>query len=103
MEPAGPTIDVDATNAENGSQEVNNVKMEMAIDESRETTQTEIIVVNPETGAEEKRTVTVVPIILENIVIPAQTDATATDKKELTVTIPGCPSWPCRWTSRRVR
>ena len=89
MEPAGPTIDVDATNAENGSQEVNNVKMEMAIDESRETTQTEIIVVNPETGAEETRTVTVVPIILENIVIPAQTDATATDKKELTVTIPG--------------
>ena len=89
VEPAGPTIDVDATNAENGSQEVNNVKMEMAIDESRETTQTEIIVVNPETGAEEKRTVTVVPIILENIVIPAQTDATATDKKELTVTIPG--------------
>ena len=89
VEPAGPTIDVDATNAENESQEVNNVKMEMAIDESRETTQTEIIVVNPETGAEETRTVTVVPIILENIVIPAQTDATATDKKELTVTIPG--------------
>jgi len=89
VEPAGPTIDVDATNAENGSQEVNNVKMEMAIDESRETTQTEIIVVNPETGAEEKRTVTMVPIILEKIVIPAQTDATATDKKELTVTIPG--------------
>lgn len=89
VEPTGPTIDVDATNAENGSQEVNNVKMEMAIDESRETTQTEIIVVNPETGAEEKRTVTVVPIILEKIVIPAQTDATATDKKELTVTIPG--------------
>ena len=89
VEPTGPTIDVDATNAENGSQEVNNVKMEMAIDESRETTQTEIIVVNPETGAEEKRTVTMVPIILEKIVIPAQTDATATDKKELTVTIPG--------------
>ena len=89
VEPTGPTIDVDATNAENESQEVNNVKMEMAIDESRETTQTEIIVVNPETGAEETRTVTVVPIILENIVIPAQTDATATDKKELTVTIPG--------------
>ena len=89
VEPAGPTIDVDATNAENESQEVNNVKMEMAIDESRETTQTEIIVVNPETGAEEKRTVTMVPIILEKIVIPAQTDATATDKKELTVTIPG--------------
>ena len=89
VEPAGPTIDVDATNAENESQEVNNVKMEMAIDESRETAQTEIIVVNPETGAEEKRTVTMVPIILENIVIPVQTDATATDKKELTVTIPG--------------
>ena len=81
--------DVDAKettdNAENDGKDVDDVKMEMAVTENAATevhTETREIV-NPETGQTEPVEVTVIPVVLESISIPA----TATAQK-ITVTVP---------------
>ena len=85
---AEPTIDVEAketTDDEDKAKEVDDVTMVMKVaDDAAETATTETrIVINPETGAAEEETVTVIPIVLESINTPAGTDVT-----EITVTVP---------------
>ena len=84
-----PKIDVDATettdNPEKEGKDVDDVKMEMAVAENAATeahTETREIV-NPETGATETVEVTVIPVVLESISIPATATA-----EEITVTVP---------------
>lgn len=84
-----PKIDVDATettdDAENDGKDVDDVKMEMAVAENAATevhTETREIV-NPETGQTEPVEVTVIPVVLESISIPATATA-----QEITVTVP---------------
>jgi hypothetical protein len=81
--------DVDAKettdNAENDGKDVDDVKMEMAVTENAATevhTETREIV-NPETGQTEPVEVTVIPVVLESISIPATATA-----QEITVTVP---------------
>ena len=84
-----PKIDVDATETtddpEKDGKEVDDVKMEMAVAENAATeahTETREIV-NPETGQTEPVEVTVIPVVLESISIPATATA-----QEITVTVP---------------
>lgn len=84
-----PKIDVDATETtddpENDGKDVDDVKMEMAVAENAATevhTETREIV-NPETGQTETVEVTVIPVVLESISIPATATA-----QEITVTVP---------------
>ena len=84
-----PKIDVDATETtddpEKDGKEVDDVKMEMAVAENAATeahTETREIV-NPETGQTETVEVTVIPVVLESISIPATATA-----QEITVTVP---------------
>ena len=84
-----PKADVDAKettdNAENDGKDVDDVKMEMAVAENAATeahTETREIV-NPETGQTETVEVTVIPVVLESISIPATATA-----QEITVTVP---------------
>ena len=84
-----PKADVDAKettdNAENDGKDVDDVKMEMAVAENAATeahTETREIV-NPETGQTEPVEVTVIPVVLESISIPATATA-----QEITVTVP---------------
>ena len=85
---AEPTIDVEAketTNDEDKAKEVDDVTMVMKVTDNaadKVTTETRIVI-NPETGAAEEETVTVIPIVLESINTPAGTDVT-----EITVTVP---------------
>ena len=84
-----PKIDVDATETtddpEKEGKEVDDVTMVMAVAENAATeahTETREIV-NPETGQTETVEVTVIPIVLESINIPATTTS-----EEITVTVP---------------
>ena len=84
-----PKADVDAKettdNAENDGKVVDDVKMEMAVAENAATeahTETREIV-NPETGQTEPVEVTVIPVVLKSISIPATATA-----QEITVTVP---------------
>lgn len=84
-----PKVDVDAKettdDAENDGKNVDDVKMEMAVAENAATeahTETREIV-NPETGQTETVEVTVIPVVLESISIPATATA-----QEITVTVP---------------
>lgn len=84
-----PKADVDAKettdDAENDGKNVDDVKMEMAVAENAATevhTETREIV-NPETGQTEPVEVTVIPVVLESISIPATATA-----QEITVTVP---------------
>lgn len=84
-----PKADVDAKettdDAENDGKDVDDVKMEMAVAENAATeahTETREIV-NPETGQTETVEVTVIPVVLESISIPATATA-----QEITVTVP---------------
>ena len=84
-----PKADVDAKettdDAENDGKDVDDVKMEMAVAENAATevhTETREIV-NPETGQTEPVEVTVIPVVLESISIPATATA-----QEITVTVP---------------
>ena len=84
-----PKADVDAKettdNAENDGKDVDDVKMEMAVAENAATeahTETREIV-NTETGQTETVEVTVIPVVLKSISIPATATA-----QEITVTVP---------------
>lgn len=84
-----PKADVDAKettdDAENDGKNVDDVKMEMAVAENAATevhTETREIV-NPETGQTETVEVTVIPVVLKSISIPATATA-----QEITVTVP---------------
>lgn len=84
-----PKADVDAKettdDAENDGKDVDDVKMEMAVAENAATeahTETREIV-NPETGQTEPVEVTVIPVVLDSISIPATATA-----QEITVTVP---------------
>ena len=84
-----PKADVDAKettdDAENDGKVVDDVKMEMAVAENAATeahTETREIV-NPESGQTETVEVTVIPVVLESISIPATATA-----QEITVTVP---------------
>ncbi len=84
-----PKTDVDAKettdDAENDGKNVDDVKMEMAVAENAATeahTETRETV-NPETGQTENVEVTVIPVVLKSISIPATATA-----QEITVTVP---------------
>lgn len=82
---AEPTVDVEATEAGDEEKAVEDVTMVMEVAEDaadKVTTETREII-NPETGAKEEVQVTVIPIVLESINIPAGAETT-----EITVTVP---------------
>ena len=82
---AEPTVDVEATEAGDEEKAVEDVTMVMEVAEDaadKVTTETREVV-NPETGAKEEVQVTVIPIVLESINIPAGAETT-----EITVTVP---------------
>lgn len=83
-EPA-PTVDVEATEAGGEEKAVEDVKMVMEVPEdAAESVTTETReVINPETGAKEEIELTVIPIVLGSISIPATAET-----EEITVTVP---------------
>lgn len=83
-EPA-PTVDVEATEASDEEKAVEDVKMVMEVPEdAAESVTTETReVINPETGAKEEIELTVIPIVLGSISIPA-----GAETEEITVTVP---------------
>lgn len=83
-EPA-PTVDVEATEAGDEEKAVENVTMVMEVPEdAAESVTTETReVINPETGAKEEIELTVIPIVLGSISIPA-----GAETEEITVTVP---------------
>lgn len=80
-----PTVDVEATEASDEEKAVENVTMVMEVPEdAAESVTTETReVINPETGAKEEIEVTVIPIVLGSISIPATAET-----EEITVTVP---------------
>ena len=83
-EPA-PTVDVEATEAGDEEKAVEDVTMVMEVPEDaaeKVTTETREVI-NPETGAKEEIEVTVIPIVLGSISIPATAET-----EEITVTVP---------------
>ena len=80
-----PTIDVEATEAGDEEKAVEDVTMVMEVPEdAAESVTTETReVINPETGAKEEIEVTVIPIVLGSISIPATAET-----EEITVTVP---------------
>ena len=83
-EPA-PTVDVEATEAGDEEKAVEDVKMVMEVPEdAAESVTTETReVINPETDAKEEIELTVIPIVLGSISIPA-----GAETEEITVTVP---------------
>ena len=82
---AEPTVDVEATETGDEEKAVEDVTMVMEVAEDaadKVTTETREII-NPETGAKEEVQVTVIPIVLESINIPA-----GAETAEITVTVP---------------
>lgn len=82
---AEPTVDVEATETGDEKKEVEDVTMVMKVADDaadKVTTETREII-NPETGAKEEVQVTVIPIVLESINIPA-----GAETAEITVTVP---------------
>jgi len=80
-----PTVDVEATEASDEEKAVEDVTMVMEVPEDaaeKVTTETREII-NPETGAKEEIEVTVIPIVLGSISIPATAET-----EEITVTVP---------------
>ena len=80
-----PTVDVEATEAGDEEKAVEDVTMVMEVPEDaaeRVTTETREVI-NPETGAKEEIEVTVIPIVLGSISIPAKAET-----EEITVTVP---------------
>ena len=80
-----PTVDVEATEAGDEEKAVEDVTMVMEVPEdAAESVTTETReVINPETGAKEEIEVTVIPIVLGSISIPATAET-----EEITVTVP---------------
>lgn len=80
-----PTVDVEATEAGDEEKAVEDVTMVMEVPEDaaeRVSTETREVI-NPETGAKEEIEVTVIPIVLGSISIPATAET-----EEITVTVP---------------
>ncbi len=80
-----PTVDVEATEAGDEEKAVDDVTMVMEVPEDaaeKVTTETREVI-NPETGAKEEIEVTVIPIVLGSISIPATAET-----EEITVTVP---------------
>ena len=80
-----PTVDVEATEAGDEEKAVEDVTMVMEVPEDaaeKVTTETREVI-NPETGAKEEIEVTVIPIVLGSISIPATAET-----EEITVTVP---------------
>ena len=59
-------IDIEVSDAETGEESKVNAKMNVTVDPKGEVTQREIIVIDEATGEKVKKTVTVVPVILED-------------------------------------
>ena len=80
-----PTVDVEATEAGDEEKAVEDVTMVMEVPEdAAESVTTETReVINPETGAKEEIELTVIPIVLGSISIPATAET-----EEITVTVP---------------
>ena len=80
-----PTVDVEATEAGDEEKAVEDVTMVMEVPEdAAESVTTETReVINPETGAKEEIELTVIPIVLGSISIPA-----GAETEEITVTVP---------------
>ena len=89
-EPGGDAIviNVDANEADGNNDEVDGVKFNVTIDKNAQPRQEERTFVDPVTGETVTKTVTIVPITLESIIIPKQEGASAADKQEIVVTVP---------------
>ena len=90
-EPGGDDAIVINTNANeaNGDHDaVDGVKFVVSVNHTLQTKQEERTFVDPVTGETITKTVTVVPVALESIIIPQQKDASATKKQEIVVAVP---------------
>ena len=81
-------INVDANEADGNNDEVDGVKFVVKVDKQSQSRQEERTFVDPVTGETVTKTVTIVPITLESIIIPKQEGASETDKQEIVVTVP---------------
>ena len=81
-------INVDANEADGNNDEVDGVKFNVTIDKNAQPRQEERTFTDPVTGETVTKTVTIVPITLESIIIPKQEGASAADKQEIVVTVP---------------
>ena len=90
-EPGGDdviVINADANEAGGDNDKVDGVKFNVAVDKNAQSRQEERTFVDPATGEEVTKTVTIVPITLESIIIPQQEGASEADKQNIVVTIP---------------
>ena len=81
-------INTDANEAEGDNAKVDGVKFNVSVDKNSQSRQEERTFTDPVTGETVTKTVTIVPITLESIIIPKQEGASATDKKDIAVTVP---------------
>ena len=81
-------INTDANEAEGDNAKVDGVKFNVSVDKNAQSRQEERTFTDPVTGETVTKTVTIVPITLESIIIPKQEGASATDKKDIAVTVP---------------
>ena len=81
-------INVDANEADGDNEKVDGVKLNVVIDKTAQPRQEERTFVDPATGEEVTKTVTIVPITLESITIPQLEGASEADKQNIVVTIP---------------
>ena len=90
-EPGGDdiiVINADANEAGGDNDKVDGVKFNVAVDKNAQSRQEERTFVDPVTGETVTKTVTIVPITLESIIIPQQEGASEADKQNIVVTIP---------------
>ncbi len=90
-EPGGDdiiVINADANEADGDNEKVDGVKLNVVIDKTAQPRQEERTFVDPATGEEVTKTVTIVPITLESIIIPQLEGASEADKQNIVVTIP---------------
>ena len=81
-------INADANEAGGDNDKVDGVKFNVAVDKTAQPRQEERTFVDPVTGETVTKTVTIVPITLESIIIPQQEGASEADKQNIVVTIP---------------
>ena len=90
-EPGGDdalVIDTNANEADGDHDAVDGVKFVVSVNNTLQTKQEERTFTDPVTGEKVTKTVTVVPVALESIIIPQQKDASATKKQEIVVAVP---------------
>ena len=90
-EPGGDdiiVINADANEAGGDNDKVDGVKFNVAVDKNAQSRQEERTFVDPVTGETVTKTVTIVPITLESIIIPQLEGASEADKQNIVVTIP---------------